>query len=147
MTLSKEKKRQKQMDSARRSLLAMREKLIAGISQKTLPESLKGEPGKGDEADMASTFQDNELYALLSLRDKQKLRAIKEAMEKIDNGEYGVCEECGDEIGQGRLKAMPLAKLCVNCQEDFDNAMRMATRGEESSVLQLPRDDVGEEEE
>ncbi len=72
---------------------------------------------------------------------------IKEALEKIEKGEYGACEECREEIGQGRLKAMPLAKLCVNCQEDFDAATGMARAGQDLSEIQLPRGDVDEEEE
>ena len=57
------------------------------------------------------------------LRDKEKLLAIEEALEKIREGTYGVCEECGDEIGAGRLKAMPLAKLCVTCQSRLEKEM------------------------
>ena len=43
------------------------------------------------------------------LRNKEKLLAIEEALEMIREGTYGMCEECGEEIGGGRLKAMPLA--------------------------------------
>ena len=46
--------------------------------------------------------------------------AIEEALEKVREGTYGVCEECGDEIGAGRLKAMPLARLCVPCQSRLE---------------------------
>ena len=60
---------------------------------------------------------------LLSLRDKERLLAIDEALEKLREGTYGVCEECGDEIGPERLKAMPLAKLCVPCQSRLEKEM------------------------
>ena len=53
----------------------------------------------------------------------RKLLAIEEALEKLQEGTYGVCEECGDEIGSGRMRVMPLAKLCVNCQSRFEKEM------------------------
>ena len=73
-------------------------------------------PIGSDERDRADIERTHEVSILLSVRDKEKLQAIDEALEKVREGTYGVCEECGDEIGLGRLKAMPLAKLCVTCQ-------------------------------
>jgi len=39
------------------------------------------------------------------------------ALDKAKNGEYGICEECGERIGRGRLKVISLAKFCIACQE------------------------------
>ena len=46
------------------------------------------------------------------------LRKVKEAKQKILEGTYGVCEECDSDIAQKRLLARPMAKLCINCQEE-----------------------------
>ena len=58
----------------------------------------------GDEGDRADNERIREVSILLSARDKEKLLAIEEALERIREGTYGTCAECGDEIGAGRLK-------------------------------------------
>lgn len=111
---------EEKMMVARKTLLSMREKLLKEGLGKSLPEDLVRPFEIGDEGDRADTERTHEISVLLSLRDKEKLLAINEALEKLREGTYGVCEECGDEIGAGRLKAMPLAKLCVSCQSRFE---------------------------
>ena len=105
--------------AVRKALLAMKEKLLAEGLGKSLPEDLARPFDIGDEGDHADSERTHEVSILLSARDKEKLGAIEEALETIGEGTYGLCEDCGDEIGSGRLKAMPLAKLCVACQSDM----------------------------
>jgi DnaK suppressor protein len=106
--------------AAKKTLLEMKEKLLPEGLGKSLPEDLAHPSDIGDEGDRADNERTHEVSILLSARDKEKLLAIDEALEKVREGTYGVCEECGDEIGGGRLKAMPLAKLCVNCQSQME---------------------------
>ena len=96
--------------AARKALLDMKEKLLTEGLGKSLPQDLVRPFEIGDEGDRADTERTHEISVLLSLRDKEKLR----------EGTYGVCEECGDEIGAGRLKAMPLAKLCIPCKSTLE---------------------------
>jgi DnaK suppressor protein len=105
---------------AREMLLDMKEKLLAEGLGKSLPEGLARPSDIGDEGDRADAERTHEVSILISARDKEKLVAIEDALEKIREGTYGVCEDCGDEIGWGRLKAMPLAKLCVICQSRLE---------------------------
>jgi DnaK suppressor protein len=49
---------------------------------------------------------------------------ILEALERIDNGEYGICEECGMDIGARRLDVYPTSKMCIACQEEFERGQR-----------------------
>jgi len=105
---------------ASKTLLQMKEKLLAEGRGKSLPDNLDASLDIGDEGDRADTERTHEISVLLSLRDKEKLLAIEEALEKLREGTYGVCEECGDEIGPARLKAMPLARLCVPCQSRLE---------------------------
>jgi DnaK suppressor protein len=118
--------------AATRKLLSdMREKLISEISETLIPESLTASSEIGDLVDQAGDERDRELSLLLSDRDKEKLQAINEALEKLKEGTYGICEECGDKIGQGRLKVMPLAKYCVNCQSKIEKEMILQKKAEE----------------
>jgi DnaK suppressor protein len=102
--------------AARKTLLDMKERLLAEGLGRSLPEDLVRPFDIGDEGDRADAERTHEVSILISARDKEKLLAIEGALEKIREGTYGVCEDCGDEIGSGRLEAMPLAKLCVTCQ-------------------------------
>jgi DnaK suppressor protein len=58
-------------------------------------------------------------------RERKLLSKIRSALERIDSGEFGICEMCGDEIGEERLKARPVTTLCISCkkkQEDQEKA-------------------------
>ncbi len=122
----------KDVNAATRKMLTdMREKLIAEISENLIPESLTASSDIGDLVDQAGDERDRELSLLLTGRDKEKLSAINEALEKLKEGTYGICEECGDKIGQGRLKVMPLAKYCVACQSKIEREMTLQKKAEE----------------
>jgi DnaK suppressor protein len=49
-------------------------------------------------------------------RDRKLIRKIEEALERIEDGTFGICEECGEEIGIPRLKARPVTTLCIKCK-------------------------------
>lgn len=114
------KNREEKVRAAKKAVSDMKEKLMAEGLGKSLPMDLVRSFDIGDEGDRADTERAHEVSILLSVRDKEKLHAVEEALERIREGTYGVCEECGDEIGGGRLKAMPLAKSCVTCQSQME---------------------------
>lgn len=70
----------------------------------------------GDIYDIASTERERELTLMLGDRGREKLSEINEALERLEDGSYGLCIECGEPIGEGRLKAMPFAKACIDCK-------------------------------
>ncbi len=121
----------KEEEEARKTLLDMREKLLSGILENPIPEALTTQTDIGDIIDQAGDERDRELSLLLSGRDKEKLLAINEALEKIREGTYGICEECGEKIGPGRLKVMPLAKFCVSCQSKLEKEVTLLRKADE----------------
>ncbi len=134
-------------DDVRRTLLGMREKLLAGISENPVPEALITQTEIGDVIDQAGDERDRELSLLLSGRDKEKLLAINEALEKLREGTYGICEECGEKIGPGRIKVMPLAKFCVSCQAKLEKEMSLQKRDDEDLTYRSLTYSSSEEEE
>jgi DnaK suppressor protein len=70
----------------------------------------------GDEMDVARSTADAEAHASLIERSEDRLRLIHQALARVDNGTYGTCAECGDHIPRERLKALPFALRCVDCQ-------------------------------
>jgi DnaK suppressor protein len=71
----------------------------------------------GDFVDQAS--DDNEVHVNLRLLqiDAKLLRAIEAAIERIDNGNYGICASCEQDISVARLKAVPWTSVCIECKE------------------------------
>lgn len=68
-------------------------------------------------ADMASDNFDREFNLGLASTEQQTLNMISNALRKMDDGTFGVCEECNKMIPLKRLTAMPYARLCIKCQE------------------------------
>jgi RNA polymerase-binding protein DksA len=61
-------------------------------------------------------------------RDIDELRAIATAMARIDDGQYGLCVDCGEEIALARLRAQPAALRCVPCQQRYEGSHRAVPR-------------------
>ena len=100
----------------------MKEKILQDIRLNTDAGNVTAatkEPG-ADIYDLASADRDRELYLLLNDRDREKLRDIDEALYRIDTGEYGSCEECGEDIPFGRLMVLPLTRHCVRCKSNLE---------------------------
>lgn len=76
---------------------------------------LNSEPGDTGDESMANALSDFNV-AILD-RHIQGMRDIEAAFQRIKNGEYGVCVDCGDDVGFDRLQAYPTAKRCIVCQE------------------------------
>ncbi|WP_287152860.1 TraR/DksA C4-type zinc finger protein [Candidatus Solincola tengchongensis] len=70
-----------------------------------------------------STFE-RERDLSLSENVKDLLQKVNEALERIENGTYGICEMCGLPIPEERLEALPYANLCISCKQKEEQAMR-----------------------
>lgn len=73
-----------------------------------------------DEVDVAQSLVLNDMAERLSLREKELARKISRALQKIENDDFGTCEECELEIGHKRIEIMPLSTLCVICAENLE---------------------------
>jgi DnaK suppressor protein len=69
-----------------------------------------------DPADRATAESDRAFTLRLRDRERRLIKKIKEAIQRIDDGSYGICEECGEEISVPRLKARPVTTLCIHCK-------------------------------
>jgi len=80
-----------------------------------VPESEMSKQEVPDEADMAERAEDYEERSVkLNLLEK-RLNDIDKALDRIENGNYGICEKCGAEIEEDRLSVNPAARTCKNC--------------------------------
>jgi len=79
-----------------------------------------------DENEYASRVVEVGMQLALRRRMEARRKEIEEALARMDTGVYGVCEECGDDIGPARLFANPTARLCVHCQSDRESDRKNA---------------------
>jgi DnaK suppressor protein len=77
------------------------------------------EPGSksGDWIDHSSMESDIHVRLALQQTDSKLLRAIEEAILRLDQGVYGICMDCEEEIATARLDAVPWTRVCINCKE------------------------------
>ena len=73
-----------------------------------------------DPGDQASAESDRNFLIRLKEREQKLIKKIDLALEQIKNGTFGICEDCGKEIGFKRLKARPVATLCIDCKTNAE---------------------------
>lgn len=73
--------------------------------------------GSEDLVDRATNSYNRELWFSLSTGERQTLLEVEEALKRMEEGTYGSCVSCGEEIGSRRLEAVPWARYCIKCQE------------------------------
>ncbi len=70
-----------------------------------------------DSKERAVQLENSEVLNALSDDAHEQIQAVRHALDRLDNGQYGICEECGDEIVEGRLRAYPQTVYCTPCAQ------------------------------
>ena len=98
------------------------ENLFIELKKTTLNEMKMIDPAleKGDEVDLSQEDRQRSLDVKLLGRQNFMLKKIDNALFKIKNGTFGVCEECEGEIETNRLRARPVATECISCKEESE---------------------------
>jgi DnaK suppressor protein len=105
----------------RERLLAKRSDLLKLIQSSKSLERDVGDLTFSNEIDLASSLEGREMLFQLTSRDRNELRLIEEALFRINEGTFGACESCEEQISLKRLQIMPLTALCISCQEAAEN--------------------------
>ncbi|MBU1220194.1 TraR/DksA C4-type zinc finger protein [Myxococcota bacterium] len=113
MSISKE-----DLDEIRADLTLRRNKLLEMVKNQLKSDISLDRNEMADENDLASS--EYLLSFELRIRDREKylLRKIEDALERLDTGDFGVCESCGEDIAVPRLKARPVTTMCIRCKEE-----------------------------
>lgn len=102
-------------DPYRTLLLKKRDELLAEVRRG--PEALATNIQSPDAVEFAIKAAEQDLTARTADLRSRILKEIDRALERVARGNYGVCESCGEDISPARLKALPWARYCVQCQE------------------------------
>jgi DnaK suppressor protein len=123
-----ERMKRKEFETIRKMLVAM----IRELTSKALSLSeIRGiHLNLPDPSDVAALTSHRDFSLVVKERERELLERLREALEQIDTGSYGICEDCGETIGLKRLMARPTTSFCVECQsrkEVHERRLRAAT--------------------
>jgi DnaK suppressor protein len=110
------------VEKFRQRLLAKRKELLSGVRG----ANVKSLESTGEEiqdiADQASSAYTKEFLLSIGDTERRLLKQVDDALHKIRQETFGLCEACGETIGERRLDALPFARLCITCQEEEERA-------------------------
>jgi RNA polymerase-binding protein DksA len=105
----------KEYEEVRQTLCAMLEELNLRLDRITNNVRHSDVPLEKDFAEMATQNENNEVMDYLGNSAKTEIAMIKQAIARIDNGQYGMCQVCDEPISKERLEALPYSSMCIKC--------------------------------
>ena len=106
------------LQSIRKELEKQRETLLERIHEEQ--EYLRLDEANPDRTDLAQEYSSAERRAALLSQMEESLQEVDDALERLDDGTYGKCTNCGKPIPAARLEAIPQTPYCVNCQQELE---------------------------
>ena len=107
-----------------RQVLESRRADLINRSRIARNEMRERERGPRDSVDESNDEQDTSKTLQQKDRERNLLAQINDALQRMASGDYGYCDECGDPIGKGRLRARPMAMLCIDDREELEQRER-----------------------
>ena len=124
--------RKRELDKFKKLLLAEKETIVRHLSELEGASETQLSQSGGDPVDLASVEITQAQIQKLGNREKKLLSKIDYSLKKIETGDYGVCELCGEKISPARLEARPVAQYCIDCKTELEqNERRYSDQAEE----------------
>ncbi|OHE60408.1 MAG: RNA polymerase-binding protein DksA [Thermodesulfovibrio sp. RBG_19FT_COMBO_42_12] len=111
------------MHEIKKKLIAQRKALLAEAIEAL--NELPGQTVFPDLGDQASAEIDRSFMLRLRGRERKLLKKIEDAIEKINQGTFGICDKCGEEINIKRLEARPVTNMCIECKTQQEEEERL----------------------
>ncbi|MEQ1528635.1 MAG: TraR/DksA family transcriptional regulator [Methylococcales bacterium] len=102
-------------EETKKALCEMLEDLDQRLAKITNDVKHTEQPLEKDFAEQATQVENDQVLDYLGNAARKEIDMIKRAIARIDSGEYGVCEACGESVGKERLKVLPYSTLCIKC--------------------------------
>ncbi len=104
----------------KQQLISKKEEILAEVGR-TLSDMTSQNANIPDPNDRATIESGRNFELRIRDRERKLLAKIEEAIQRIEDGEYGFCEDCGEPIGEKRLEARPVTTLCIDCKTIQEN--------------------------
>ncbi len=108
-----------------KKILTMRLDELYEEAEKTVAGMTNGEETFPDPTDRATLESDRNFTLRIRDRERRLIGKIREALQRIEDGSFGICEACGDDITKERLEARPVTTLCIECKRKQEAAERV----------------------
>ncbi len=115
--------REKKLQEIKKNLLKQKETLLAEAEEAL--DALPGQTVFPDMGDQATAETDRSFMLRLRSREQKLLKKIEAAIERIDSGTFGICDDCGEKIDIRRLEARPVTTLCIECKTQQEEEERL----------------------
>lgn len=107
-----------------KQLLTERLRALLAEAGATLGDLTGDKENLADAIDLASNESNRDFQLRIRDRERLLIAKIKEALERLDSGEYGICVVCGNDISEKRLIARPVATHCIDCKTELEQLER-----------------------
>ncbi|PLX41691.1 MAG: RNA polymerase-binding protein DksA [Deltaproteobacteria bacterium] len=104
-----------------KDLLNERLSELVDEAHNTVGDLIEGEENFPDPTDRATAESDRNFLLRIRDRERRLILKIREALERIEDGTFGECENCGENIGVKRLRARPVTTLCIDCKTEMES--------------------------
>ncbi len=101
-------------------LLSLRAELLREVNEAYASCRELGQDGVADIGDMSANTYNRDVLLNLGETQRQQIREIDAALERISEGHYGTCMNCGEAIDQRRLEVRPFSRYCIECKTDIE---------------------------
>jgi DnaK suppressor protein len=108
-----------------RGILLEEMRMLLEEAGKTVSEMTADNTNFPDPNDRATQESDRTFELRIRDRERKLINKIKEALERIEDDTFGICEMCGEEIGEARLKARPVTTLCIECKTEQEKKEKL----------------------
>lgn len=109
-----------EVQQAKTRLEQMRREVMQEVAAAEEASREIGQDGVPDIGDMSSNAYSRDVLYNLSEVQRTKLRDIDAALERLRQGEYGVCARCGEEIAPQRMQVRPFSRYCIDCKTEIE---------------------------
>lgn len=117
------KKKAGTSDSYRKLLVEQQQQILSLYEHDLRVGQEASDEGTEDIVDRANNSYNREFMFALSDTERQILLAIEEALVRLEGGDFGTCLNCSEEIPRARLRALPWARYCIDCQEQAERGV------------------------
>jgi DnaK suppressor protein len=138
--------RESEISEIRHMLIQRREELLAELRTDAKSVHAPEKPRSADPTDQASDAADGALNMALAQTESDELAQIETALARIESGDFGICEECGQSIPAERLKVLPYAVTCIDCKRNLEQAKREEGLEDAWEALDESEEETPEEE-